>query len=185
MVGKRNAQFLKHMDVVENNIGLVDADGHNVLVAVRGGTQLLQAGQGTLTELSIIPNLIQIQQHTGLEVRLNFLAGVCLEGLRAFSRLLQYLHLHHHRAAGTAGDGVGLGLDFAVDILKAIHHALDGVLFTAGCPPMVNVHRSLFIGGLQDGRNVHVIGVFLGVLRCGGAQGQGRNCQCRRQRQGT
>ena len=61
---------------------------------------------------------------------------MCLEGLRAFACLLQNFNLHDHGAAGTAGDGVGLGLDFAVDILKAIHHALDGVLFTAGRPPI-------------------------------------------------
>lgn len=44
MVGKRNAQLLKHMDVIEDNICLVDADGNNVAVAIGGGAQLLQSG---------------------------------------------------------------------------------------------------------------------------------------------
>ncbi len=157
MVRDGYAVFLKYMDIVKDNVGFMDSNRNNILVPVGSGTQVFQAGKGTCTEVSIIPDLIEIQQHPGIEVGLDFLSRVCLKGFGAFARLLQNLDLHHHGTARTTGDGVGLGPYLPIGIIKAFDDALNGVLFSSRSPPMVHIHSAFFIRVLQNSGKVHFL----------------------------
>ena len=183
MIRNGHTVLFKYVDIVENHIGLMNADGHDILVAIGGGAQCFQAGKRALGQIAVFPHLVQVQQHIAVQIGLDFLAGMGLEGFGALARLLQHLYLHHHGTARTAGNGVGLGLDLAVRIAKALDHTLDGILFAARRPPVVHIHGALLLGGLQDGGNVHGIRVFLFILlgsqRGGGGQRQDAR-QCKR-----
>lgn len=82
MIGNLHAILFKYVDVVEDHVALVNADGHDILVAVRSGAQVLQTGQGTGADGGIVPYLVKVEQKAGGQVGFDLLAGVRLEGFR-------------------------------------------------------------------------------------------------------
>ena len=166
MVRDFHAVLFEHVDVVEDDVGLVDADRHHVVVAVRRGAHINQAGDQAVFNFAVFPHAVQVQQQVGGQVGLDFLAGMGLERLRALARLGQHLDLHNHRAAGAAGDGVGFGVRILVGIAEFRDDALDGVLFAAGGPPVIDVHGAFGLGIVNDRFEIQVIRVDLGVLGC-------------------
>ena len=185
VIRNRNPVLLEHMDIVEDNIRLVDANRHDVVLAVRRGQQVLDARQDTLVKLRVVPQLGQIQQHVRIEVRLNFLTGMRLECFRALARLLKHLDLHNHGTAGAARNGVRLRFHLAVRAFEFVDDGFNRILLAASRPPVVDVDCAFCRGILQHSGEINVIGAALLALGGKGTGRQRRNCQHTRQQQRT